>query len=99
MSGAIAESRIGDFVQEKGRELPQLSNETQTVYEFDAAVYGEFRIIEDEIGAALDGAKHLPEVMIIGLISVSGSVANSSETQRFGSAVVICSGHNMHPMP
>jgi len=69
LSSSIAERTIGAFVKAKGLERTDISTETMTIYEFDMSSYREFSLQNDEVVAALDGAKHLPEVMVIGLVS------------------------------
>ena len=63
ISHGIAEQRIGAFLKSKGKELPALSSKNRTVYELQLQHLREFRIIDDDIRQALDGARHLPEVM------------------------------------
>ena len=69
LSAAIAEDRIGGFTKSKGTERIDLSNDEVAIYELDFRHYREFLIRDDEVNAARFGAKNLPEVMVIGLIS------------------------------
>jgi hypothetical protein len=69
LSAAIAERRIGEFVRSKGFERLDISNDKAKVFEIDINRYREFAVYNDEVRAALEGARHLPEVMVIGLIS------------------------------
>jgi hypothetical protein len=70
LSSSIAEQKIGSFVKSKGTQRPDLSNDNITYYELDISRYREFSLHNDEVVAAIEGARHLPEVMIIGLVSV-----------------------------
>jgi hypothetical protein len=69
LSSAFAQQKIVDFVQAKGSECIDLSNEAATIYELDMSCYREFCINNDEIVAMMEGARFLPEVMVIGLVS------------------------------
>jgi len=69
ISSMIAEKRIGDFAKIRGEERPDLSRKNAITYELDFNCYREFQIHGDELIAAIKGASHLPEVMILGLIS------------------------------
>ena len=69
LSSAIASKRIEDFVKAKGSECSDLSGETRTVFELDNSCFREFQVYNEEIHAVIDGAIHLPEVAIIGLVS------------------------------
>jgi hypothetical protein len=66
---AIAEQKIAEFLHNKGKERLSLSTETATVYELDVGCYTEFRVYHDQVVAMNEGARLLPEVMVIGLIS------------------------------
>lgn len=69
LSASIAEKRIGDFVKSRGVERSDLSTEDEKVYELDLDYYREFLVHNDEARNALEGARNLPQVMIIGLVS------------------------------
>lgn len=69
LSASIVEKRIKKFVEEKGEERTDLSNKDRSVYEIDWNCYREFSIINEEMTAAVAGAKNLPEILLIGLIS------------------------------
>jgi hypothetical protein len=69
LSSAMASDQIQTFVKAKGIALPDLSSETTTVYQLDRTCYREYRVHQDEIKAIVGGARHLPEVATIGLVS------------------------------
>ena len=69
LSASLAEKKIGDFVKAKGIERPDISTEGETVYELSTDCYREFALHNHEVITALKGARNLPEVMIIGLVS------------------------------
>jgi hypothetical protein len=69
MSSVIGERRVGKFVRDKGIPRPDLSTNELEVYELNMNMYREFMVHHDEVVAALEGARHLPEVMTIGLVS------------------------------
>nr|WP_156134843.1 hypothetical protein [Methylobacterium sp. ZNC0032] len=69
LSNVIAEKGIHDFARERGKSRPDISTTERLVYELDIDHMREFAIRQDQTIAAIEGAKHLPEVMIIGLIS------------------------------
>jgi len=65
----IAEDRIGGFARSKGKERADLSSAEVSIYELELGQYREFMICRDEVAAARLGARHLPEVVVVGLIS------------------------------
>lgn len=69
LSAAIAEKGIGEFVKTKGQRLDALCSEERTVYELAGDCYREFSVHNDEAITSIEGAKNLPEVMVIGLVS------------------------------
>ena len=69
LATSIADSLIGKFVQAKGQERPDLSGEKILVYELDISCYREFSILDERVISSLEGTKHLPEIMVMGLIS------------------------------
>jgi hypothetical protein len=73
ISGVIAERTIGEFAKSKGTIRNDLSDEERTVFELHINTWREFNSHQDEILAALRGAKLLPEVMLIGLVSAYDS--------------------------
>jgi hypothetical protein len=68
LSSMLAERRIGKFARDKGKRH-DLSNEIMEIYELDLSDYRQFVIHRDDVSAAFDGARHMPDVMIIGLVS------------------------------
>jgi hypothetical protein len=65
----IAATRIGEFVKAHGRCLDDKPANSLVVYELNMSIFREFTIRNDEVTTALEGAAHLPEVMVIGLVS------------------------------
>lgn len=70
LSAVIAQENIGNFAKKKGKKRDDLSTKTVEIYECDLDCYREFKLQNDEALAALGGAKHLPEAMVISLVSV-----------------------------
>jgi hypothetical protein len=68
LSSMLAERGIARFAKERGTNHA-LSNDTTEIYELDFSCYREFVIHRDEVTTAFEGARHVPDVMIIGLIS------------------------------
>src|ERR1700730_17602904 len=68
LSSMLAERRIGRFAKEKGT-LHNLSNDIMEIYELDFSYYRQYVIHRDEVSTAFDGTRHMPDVMIIGLVS------------------------------
>jgi hypothetical protein len=66
---AFASRKMEDFVNSKGKKCLSLSTETSTVCESDVSCYPEFSVYNDEIIAMKEGARLLPELMVIGLVS------------------------------
>jgi hypothetical protein len=66
---SLAEQKIVAFLNAKGIECVALSNEMATVYELPIGCYPEFKVYDDEIKATNEGARLLPEVMVVGLVS------------------------------
>lgn len=69
LTSMIAERKIGSFAKNRGRERSDYSKENAIIYELDFNCYREFAVHSDEVIAASNGAKHLPEIMILGLVS------------------------------
>lgn len=69
LSTSLAEKKMGDFVKARGVARIDLSTDDDKVYELDINCYREFSAINDEVLTALGGARNLPQVMIIGLVS------------------------------
>ncbi|UPK05217.1 hypothetical protein [Bradyrhizobium sp. 170] len=68
-SSILAERTITQFAQSNGQKREDLSTPDRTVFEIDASSLRRLTAHQEEIEAGLRGAKHLPEVMLIGLIS------------------------------
>jgi hypothetical protein len=68
-SNLIAARTMADFAQSKGKKREDLSNSERVVFEMDNSTIREWRVYREETEAGLRGAKHLPEVMLIGLVS------------------------------
>ncbi|CCD93438.1 hypothetical protein BRAO375_2590001 [Bradyrhizobium sp. ORS 375] len=68
-SAALAERTISEFAKTRGRKREDLSNTDRSVFELTSSAYRQLLIHREEITAARRGAKHLPEVMLIGLVS------------------------------
>lgn len=66
---AMSERIIEQFVKKRGRILSEHSSDEAQVYELNFEHLREFSTRQDEIRAASQGADHVPEVMVIGLIS------------------------------
>jgi hypothetical protein len=73
VSGVIAERTIGEFAKSKGMKRDDLSTSERLVFEMGNNTWRELSGHHDEILAALRGASHLPEVMLIGLVSAYDS--------------------------
>jgi hypothetical protein len=69
ISSLLSTHRILSFAKTKGRERLDISNDNVTIYEFDVSCYREFMVNYDEVTAVREGARYLPGVMIIGLVS------------------------------
>jgi hypothetical protein len=69
VSRHLSGMRVSEFARRKGVERSDLSNNEMSVFELPINSFREFMSHNDEIEAAVHGARHLPEVMIIGLIS------------------------------
>jgi hypothetical protein len=69
ISNTLSDKRISEFAKQRGAKRTDLTNADRTVFELPMHSFQEFMMQHREIRAAMDGAKHLPEVMIIGLVS------------------------------
>lgn len=65
----IAEQKIGEFVKSRGSARADLSSAKESVYELNIDCYREFSSNNHEVQTAVEGARSLPKVMIIGLVS------------------------------
>ena len=66
---AMSGKKIEKFASQNGKIIEACSNDTSTIYEFNIEHFREFSMYQGEIVAAARGVSHIPEVMIIGLIS------------------------------
>lgn len=73
LSTVIAQRTIKDFAKAKGKQRHDLTTDNRVVYEMGMSTYRQFVTHHGEIEAALEGAKLLPEVMLIGLVSAYDS--------------------------
>lgn len=69
LSSTITEERIVQFAESKGLKRADLSGEDIAIYELDLEHMREFLIHVDEVVAASRASEHIPNVMVIGLIS------------------------------
>ncbi len=69
LTTSIAKSGLEKFAKDNGLYREDLSKNNTSIYELDIGRFAEFNRHQDEIMAAIDGTKHLPEIMIIGLVS------------------------------
>lgn len=69
LSIVMGPNKIRDFAISKGKKRDDISRDDKTIYELDLDCFREFTIHKNEAASAAEGVRHLPEVMIIGLIS------------------------------
>lgn len=69
LSNAVGINKIRDFAVSKGEERSDLSDDKKKIYELKLECYREFTVHQNEAESAAEGVAHLPEVMVIGLIS------------------------------
>jgi hypothetical protein len=70
VSGVMASSEIGDFVKERGAEIIELSTEAHSVFQVPTGYLSPLIQRHEAAIAAVKGAEHLPEIAVIGLVSV-----------------------------
>lgn len=70
VSGIMASREMGHFAQGRGEEVEELRSEKYTVFRVARGYYRTLIKKHEATEAALRGAEHLPEIAIIGLISV-----------------------------
>ncbi|MEJ1119846.1 hypothetical protein V9K92_15345 [Phyllobacterium sp. CCNWLW109] len=70
ISTAIANQEIGTFVANNGLKIPEFENENFSVYEISQGYFSTLVQKHEASMAAIKGAEHLPEISVIGLISV-----------------------------
>jgi len=68
LTSILVQRRIEKFAKDKGTHHA-LSNDMIEIYELEISCYPEFVIHRDEVGTAFEGANHVPDVMVIGLVS------------------------------
>jgi hypothetical protein len=66
---AVAEREIAEFAKGHGVRRDDLSNESFEVYELDINFFHEFTVHNDRVWSVAGGARLLPEVIVVGLIS------------------------------
>lgn len=69
LSQSVSVRTVKSFAEKRGIERPDLRKDGLTVYEMSMNLYPDFAHMNEQIIAANEGAKELPNVMIIGLIS------------------------------
>jgi hypothetical protein len=69
LSRMIASRRIAEFAESRGTKVEEVSSSDQTVFQVNGSALREFTLLNEEIDAGFNGARHLPEVMLIGLVS------------------------------
>ncbi len=68
-SSQVATVFIADFVKKNGLLRADLSTDKTKYYEIDLSKYRSFTIANERVISAIHGAQHLPEIMLIGLVS------------------------------
>src|SRR5262249_50057197 len=66
VSVAIAERTMKSFANSKGKLRPDLSSDKLQVFETPISAFREFLVRHAQTQSAIEGAKLLPEVMLIG---------------------------------
>lgn len=69
ISQSVSVRTVQSFAKSRGVERPDLKKDGVTVYEMSINLYPDFAHMNEQIIAANAGARELPNVMIIGLIS------------------------------
>lgn len=69
----LADRDLRKFAEDNGKKRKDLSNEAISVYELDAKLISEVTMRHERIDAAVGGARVLPQVMVIGLVSAYDS--------------------------
>jgi hypothetical protein len=72
MVGSI-QTRVVSFAEEHGKKREDLSSEREEIYELEIDSIMALRSILDDIRALNEGSKHVPTVMLIGLVSTYDS--------------------------
>ena len=68
-SSLLGQRTIEDFAKSKGSKRDDLSTKDRAIFELSVKTFRELMEHQEDIEAGLRGAKHLPEVMLIGLVS------------------------------
>jgi len=66
---AVAEREIAEFAEGHGVRRDDLSNESVEVYELDINFFNEFTVHHERVRSVAGGARLLPQVVIVGLVS------------------------------
>ena len=66
---AMTEAMSERFLKTKGELVEDQSNSEVEIYKLSFDHYRDYSIEQDEILSAVQGSRHIPEVMVIGLIS------------------------------
>jgi len=66
----IGFNNISSLAERRGSKLVERCSDNTTVFELDMEYYNECSVLTNNLNVAIGGAKHLPEVMLIGLVSV-----------------------------
>lgn len=69
VSTIAAGNKIDEFVKSRGIEKPEFSSEKTKIYELKLPCFREFMSYKAAIDSANEAAAHLPQIMVIGLIS------------------------------
>ena len=69
LSEQIATLRLDSFLRNKAARRPEMGDGRLEVYELDVGSFSEYKMCEDQMGYAASGVKHIPQIMIIGLVS------------------------------
>lgn len=70
VSGMMANEELGGFVKRYGTEVEEFKEENFKVFELSSGHWGALMQRHDAAIAAVKGVEHLPEIAVIGLISV-----------------------------
>lgn len=69
VSSAIVANQLGQYAERRGKKLAELCGDSTDVYELPLHSFSSVMRKNDEAIAALNGAKQLPQIAIIGIIS------------------------------
>jgi hypothetical protein len=68
-SAILADSAISGFAKRKGVARDDFSTDDRTVFQMSMRTFREFMVLEQEVDAGIKGTSHIPEVMLVGLVS------------------------------